>query len=125
MSELSNDELQDLLGLAHVVVTWTGQDTLRRDAAGYPHLVEARQAYLKARIEAFARIRPLLSTRDTGGCTCGGREVKATCMYHYGASLQPWNHRIPWNCPSFYDGCNCEGGPFYSKPAGEPGREVR
>lgn len=114
MAELGNDELLDLLSLAHVVVTWTGQDTLRRDAAGYPHLIKARQDYLKARVEALAKAGPL-AVLDCGGCTCGGREVKAGCMYHYAASLQPWNHRIPWNCPNYYDGCNCEGGPFYEQ----------
>ena len=115
MTELSSDELQNLLHLADVVVTWTGQDTLRRDAAGYQHLVKARQQYLRARVDAFAKVRPL-TARDCGGCTCGSHKVRRGCMYHYAAALQPWNHRIPWNCPNYYDGCNCEGGPFYSMP---------
>lgn len=119
MAELGSDELENLLRLAHVVVTWTGQDTLRRDAAGYQHLVTARQEYLKARTEALAKTGPL-GILDCGGCTCGGgHPVKPGCMYHYAAALQPWNHRIPWNCPNYYDGCNCEGGPFYAMP--EPG----
>lgn len=117
MAELSEGELRELLRLAHVVVTWTGQDTLRRDAAGYRHLVEARQKYLRARVEILAKAGPL-TIGDCGGCTCGTpcREVKDSCMYHFAASLQPWNHRIPWNCPAYYDGCNCEGGPFYTMP---------
>jgi hypothetical protein len=24
------------------------------------------------------------------------------------AAEQPWNHGIPWNCPTFWDGCNCD-----------------
>jgi hypothetical protein len=116
LAEVGSDELQRLLRLAHAVVTWTGQDTLRRDAAGYRHLIGARQEYLRARIEAFGKVRAL-TPRDCDGCTCGGHEVRDDCMYHYAAALQPWNHRIPWNCPSYYDGCNCEGGPFYEAGA--------
>lgn len=117
-SSLDSATLEKLLHLAHVVVTWTTQDTLRQNAAGYRHLVEARQDYLKARVEATARTRPL-TTRDTLSCTCSPAVCKAgprpDCMYHYGASLQPWNHRIPWNCPTYWDGCNCDDGPFYQK----------
>jgi hypothetical protein len=92
---------------------WTGQDTLRKDAAGLKHLLAARHAYLKARVDHFAATRPLTS-RDSDGCTCGAVRREApdpkSCLYHYAAALQPWNHRIPWNCPSYYDGCNCDGG---------------
>jgi hypothetical protein len=103
--ELSGEQLADLLGKAHAVVTWTTQGTLKPDAAGYKWLVKARQDYLRARIDAVAAVR-LLGITDLMGCTCGGNDI-ASCMYHYGASLQPGNHRIPWNCPTYYDGCNC------------------
>lgn len=44
--------------------------------------------------------------------------IDPECEYHGRAAAEPWNHAIPWNCPTFYDGCNCEGGPFYRKPEG-------
>lgn len=30
-----------------------------------------------------------------------------TDEYRARAAAAPWDHRIPWNCPTFYDGCNC------------------
>ena len=107
MSELDRDTLEDLLALAHQVVIGTTQDTLRADAGYYPALIKARKAYLKARVDAIASIRPLTPIDILGD------------MYHYGASLQPWNHRIPWNCLTYYDGCNCSGGPYYQMPSSE------
>lgn len=109
---LSQGQVEHLLTLAHVVVTWTGQDTIKPEAAATPHLREARHKYLKARIDAYAAVRPL-TVADIGGCTCGFCERGAdpdyeNCLYHYAAQLQPDNHRIPWNCPTYYDGCNCE-----------------
>lgn len=109
---LDEATLSDLLAKAHEVVTWTTQDTLRRDAAGLKHLIRARQDYLRALVSALASIRPL-TPADALGCVCGGDSGEPdteNCMYHYAASLQPDNHRIPWNCPTFYDGCNCEEG---------------
>ena len=104
---LSATELECLLSLAHAVVTWTTQDTLRPDAAGTPALTAARQAYYRARLVTYARVREL-TIADTGGCTCGiCTAVDPDCMYHYAAELQPGNHKIPWNCPTYYDGCNC------------------
>ena len=48
------------------------------------------------------------------GCSCsygayveGEVYPKPDCDYHNVAKAQPLNHRIPWNCPTFYDGCNC------------------
>jgi hypothetical protein len=69
-----------------------------------------------------------LTVRDTGGCICpspwrkdGNSEwvwnINPSCQYHASAAQQPWNHRIPWNCPTFYDGCNCDDGPYF--PIGE------
>lgn len=29
------------------------------------------------------------------------------CEYHEVAAAYPNDHAIPWNCPSYYDGCNC------------------
>lgn len=117
---MEKESLELLLDYAHQVVQWTAQSTLNPESAAYPHLVKARQRYYKARIDFLATDRPL-SVQDTGGCTCRwGAEkkhkVSKDCMYHYAASVQPWNHRIPWNCPAYYDGCNCEGGPRYDRP---------
>lgn len=58
---------------------------------------------------------------EVGGCTCQrfDSETKkhtyghAPCRYHEAATRQPWNHRIAWNCPTYWDGCNCEGGPYF------------
>lgn len=70
-----------------------------------------------------------------GGCICvipGGHpygydyapdakkqvwRINPDCPYHKAATARPWDHRIPWNCPTYWDGCNCEGGPFYEPPA--------
>lgn len=105
---LDNDTLAELLSLAHQVITGTAQGTLRSDAAYYPHLIEARDKYMKARIDALAPVQPLTSS-------------DIVTMYSYGAEMQPWNHQIPMNCPTYWDGCNCEGGPYYQMP-GETGK---
>ena len=107
MSELDRDTLKTLLALAHEVVIGTTQDTLKEGSAYLPHMLKARKEYLKARTDAVAKVRPLTPVDILGD------------MYHYGASLQPWNHHIPWNCPTYYDGCNCEGGPYYQMPSSE------
>jgi hypothetical protein len=114
-NRLGEADLERLLSLAHKVVTWTTQDTIRHGAAGTPALIRARQDYYRGRLEAYARVRPLGIT-DTGGCTCREYPPGPDCMYHYAARLQPDNHRIPANCPTYYDGCNCKAGL-------EPGRD--
>jgi hypothetical protein len=109
VSDLTAEQLEGLLNQAHEVVVWTTQDTIRRDAAGVQHLYRARRDYLKARIDAYAAVRPL-TIREFGGCTCDPHTPDlVNCLYHYAAALQPDNHRIPWNCPTYYDGCNCTG----------------
>lgn len=60
----SNEELQHLLQLASTVVTWTTQDVLKRDAAGYKPLIEARQAFYKARIDIQVANGEPLTTLD-------------------------------------------------------------
>src|SRR6266568_4818949 len=110
-----NCPLPELLEKAHAVVTWTTQDTIRADAAGAGWLKMARENYLLTRVMALNPIRPL-TTQDSLGCICHRRIDPAMCPYHLAAKLQPWNHRIPWNCPTFHDGCNCEDGPFYERP---------
>ena len=73
--------------------------------------------------------RPKLydSYRAAGGCICSvdnpnwctGKypnfkfTLKSDCGYHNWAAEHPDNHLSPWNCSDYYDGCNCEGGPFY------------
>lgn len=66
---------------------------------------------MKARIDACAAVRQL-TPDDIGGCTCGWHKagdhnISPECLYHYAAALQPGNHQIPWNCPTYFDGCNC------------------
>lgn len=101
----ADDELLALLELAHRTVKQADQchEGIKRSAGGkfYPAL---RDAYFKARIVYFVSRRPL-NVSDLGP------------HYREGAELQPWNHRIPWNCPTYWDGCNCDDGPFYESPA--------
>jgi hypothetical protein len=105
--QLSAEASRRLLDLAHNVVTWTTQATINRDAAGYPHLVSARRDYYRARIDEIAKVREL-RVLDYPGCSCPTHDVvDPDCLYHYAASVQPDNHHIPWNCPTYYDGCNC------------------
>jgi hypothetical protein len=100
--------LASLLEMAHLVVTWTTQDTLREDAAAAPWLIKARQEYLLKRAKILADIK-VLTAADVEGCTCldAHKPDPDNCAYHLAAELQPWNHKIPWNCPAFHDGCNC------------------
>lgn len=106
---LSVTELEHLLRLAHQVVVWTGQDTIRREAAGTRALTSARASYLKSLIDIKVSHGIQLTTSETGGCTCDPHHPDPVkCLYHYAAAAQPGNHRIPWNCPTYYDGCNCD-----------------
>lgn len=50
------------------------------------------------------------------GCICQRRhsyqlergfDIDPDCPYHRLAAARPWDHRIPWNCPTYWDGCNC------------------
>lgn len=53
-----------------------------------------------------------------GGCICPRPEpagvdgyvweIDPACTYHAYALTHPWDHRSPWNCPTFHDGCNCD-----------------
>lgn len=101
---MSGDSLEGLLDLAHEAVLWAEQSSEGIEGtAGAPHYTTSRDAYFKARLAYFVNRRPF-RLGDWGP------------YYHEAAAMQPWNHRIPWNCPSYWDGCNCEGGPFYSEP---------
>lgn len=46
-----------------------------------------------------------------GSCICQIREKKLVvdpaCGYHRAAAAAPMDHSIPWNCPTYWDGCNC------------------
>lgn len=64
-----------------------------------------------------------LTVGDVGGCTCHpdgfnfeAGDISPACGYHAAAARQPWNHRIPWNCPTYWDGCRCPGGPYFPSP---------
>ena len=57
--------------------------------------------------------------RAAGGCTCRSfrvapdsqgahRPIDPDCGYHALAAKYPDDHSIPWNCPNFWDGCNCK-----------------
>lgn len=52
-----------------------------------------------------------------GGCICsainppksnGKWKIDPKCRYHQLAKAFPCDHSIPWNCPTYWDGCNCE-----------------
>lgn len=59
------------------------------------------------------------------GCECGQHEgygffrelntwkISPECPYHAYAAANPDSHAIPWNCPTFYDGCNCNNPDWY------------
>ena len=34
-------------------------------------------------------------------------QIESDCQYHATAARYPSNHGISWNCPTFYDKCNC------------------
>jgi hypothetical protein len=49
---------------------------------------------------------------ECGSCICGveriqRRDFRPECTYHAAALAHPDNHSIPWNCPTYWDGCNC------------------
>jgi hypothetical protein len=76
---------------------------------------------LSADTQALARKwgrAPYPKTRRVahGGCTCQRSTgeshvydlgVDSACGYHAAAAQNPDDHRIPWNCPTYWDGCNC------------------
>lgn len=35
-------------------------------------------------------------------------EIDPACAYHRDAAEHPYDHSIPWNCPTYHDGCNCK-----------------
>lgn len=59
----------------------------------------------------------LAEYRRSGGCICPIPRQKADgsfdwkirddCRYHVFALKFAGDHRIPWNCPTYWDGCNC------------------
>lgn len=123
-------ELLELLDLADSAATWANQMQEHfRDKPGGQHFAPEYTAYRLARVRYFATRRPL-NSYDYGGCTgcshhlradgtgCYDWTINDDCSYHLAAALQPWNHRIPWACGDYWDGCNCEGGPFYDAPEG-------
>lgn len=68
----------------------------------------ADQAEAKLReVEARGPERP-------GSCTCiavpgyKGEIQWEDCPYHRAAKARPADHSIPWNCPTYHDGCNCK-----------------
>ena len=61
-----------------------------------------------------------------GSCICaapgriranGGKLViDPACGYHQVAADFPNDHSIPWNCPTYWDGCNCDDPAFARAP---------
>jgi len=35
-------------------------------------------------------------------------EISPSCPYHAAAAERSFDHSIPWNCPTYWDGCNCK-----------------
>lgn len=46
------------------------------------------------------------STRNDDGTFTWN--LRTDCKYHTQAARYPSDHTIPWNCPTFWDGCNCK-----------------
>jgi hypothetical protein len=76
---------------------------------------DVRDGYCVACHDWTSKPERPLTVRDTGGCRCNGEgydfhvgRFNPDCTYHNAAFAQPWNHQIPWNCPTYRDGCNCE-----------------
>jgi hypothetical protein len=57
----------------------------------------------------------------SGGCICSRLnppeqvikypeewKIDPKCIYHKMAKKYPKDHSIPWNCPTYWDGCNCK-----------------
>jgi 2-methylaconitate cis-trans-isomerase PrpF len=102
--------LEELVGLANAAIAYARQSQeLITATAGGSHWPEKYYAFKKAYIQYVVDSGKQLSVTDVGGCTCKDLHEKFDddCLYHWGASLQPDNHRIPANCPTYWDGCNC------------------
>lgn len=135
MSEEHKSSANDLEGLLRVLdlagyaADWGFQMSGHFEGKpGGQHFWLKYRDYLLARTRYFASRRPL-DHNDYGGCIgCvhtrnpDGNgwdwDIREDCAYHLAAKLQPWNHNIPWVCGNYWDGCNCEGGPFYDPPEG-------
>ncbi|MFA7267040.1 MAG: hypothetical protein WC054_12075 [Candidatus Nanopelagicales bacterium] len=87
----------------------------------YPsELTELLDAYEECEWwEAFRKRGVDLEIHRDKGCICPrpeplpdgtfAWEISDTCEYHATAAKYPMHHGIPWNCPTYYDGCNCDG----------------
>jgi hypothetical protein len=67
-------------------------------------IARARRALVKLEtIEILGR------PADCGSCICDATldVIRPECTYHRAAAANPNNHSIPWNCPTYWDGCNC------------------
>jgi len=55
-----------------------------------------------------------MSERRLYSCTClavpgnDHSRIDPDCNYHKQAAKYPFDHSIPWNCPTYWDGCNCK-----------------
>jgi hypothetical protein len=82
------------------------------DAGEIPELWTATQEVAFWRAFAARGENTLPDRHQAGGCICawtrdGKWQLNPECGYHQLAARNPGDHRIPWNCPTFYDGCNC------------------
>jgi hypothetical protein len=99
------------------------EDADKYEKALYKVIDDWHDKYIDVLIYFGAISEKPLTIQEVGGCTCQcfDPETKlctygnAECNYHASAERQPWNHRIPWNCKTYYDGCNCEDGPYIWK----------
>lgn len=82
-------------------------------AEAHPQPELAREALAAAVPLELQRERERLRERP-GSCTCiavpgyDGPIQWEDCPYHRAAKERPMDHSIPWNCPTYWDGCNCK-----------------
>ena len=62
------------------------------------------QHYRESGRRDFGCICPTPARRSDGSYDW---RIDPNCRYHKLAAQFPDDHSIPWNCPTYYDGCNC------------------
>jgi len=103
------------------------------------HWYEARVKYLEFSLPKMATKmsdEDIKLYNECGGCICSRLNdpevvmkdptkwvIDPKCIYHQMAKKYPANHSIPWNCPTYWDGCNCDRPSKISKSLSDEGIE--